>query len=81
MQGTQPGLRYATLDGLRGAAALLVVFVHFPMLCHVRDIEHGHLAIDLFFVMSGFVIGSTASMCFMCRSDSSCRTSCRALTR
>jgi peptidoglycan/LPS O-acetylase OafA/YrhL len=72
MQGTQPGSRYATLDGLRGAAALLVVFVHFPMLCHVRAIEHGYLAVDLFFIMSGFVIGS-AYDCKLASGALSCR--------
>lgn len=50
--------RYATLDGLRGAAALVVIFVHFHKLYHLPVIEHGYLAVDLFFAMSGFVIAS-----------------------
>lgn len=50
--------RYATLDGLRGAAAMVVVFVHFHTLYHLPIIEHGYLAVDLFFVMSGFVIAN-----------------------
>lgn len=50
--------RYATLDGLRGAAAMVVVFVHFPALYHLPKIEHGYLAVDLFFAMSGFVIAN-----------------------
>ncbi|MCP3718775.1 acyltransferase [Paraburkholderia sp. CNPSo 3281] len=50
--------RYATLDGLRGAAAIVVVFVHFHALYHLPDIEHGYLAVDLFFAMSGFVIAN-----------------------
>ena len=50
--------RYATLDGLRGAAAMVVVFVHFHALYHLPEIEHGYLAVDLFFAMSGFVIAN-----------------------
>jgi peptidoglycan/LPS O-acetylase OafA/YrhL len=50
--------RYATLDGLRGAAAMVVVFVHFHALYHLPIIEHGYLAVDLFFAMSGFVIAN-----------------------
>lgn len=46
---------YATLDGLRGVAALVVVFFHFGANIFA---PHGYLAVDLFFVMSGFVIAS-----------------------
>src|SRR6185437_6209521 len=46
---------YATLDGLRGVAALAVVLYHYA-----SDLiaPHGYLAVDLFFAMSGFVIAS-----------------------
>ncbi|MFI4935081.1 MAG: acyltransferase family protein [Caulobacterales bacterium] len=46
---------YATLDGLRGVAALAVVFYHFA-----SDLiaQHGYMAVDIFFAMSGFVIAS-----------------------
>jgi peptidoglycan/LPS O-acetylase OafA/YrhL len=50
--------RYATLDGLRGAAAMAVFFVHFGELYHLPVVEHGYLAVDLFFAMSGFVIAN-----------------------
>lgn len=50
--------RYATLDGLRGAAAMVVVFVHFHAQYHLPKIEHGYLAVDLFFAMSGFVLAN-----------------------
>ncbi|RAR60502.1 peptidoglycan/LPS O-acetylase OafA/YrhL [Paraburkholderia unamae] len=50
--------RYATLDGLRGMAAMVVVFAHFQGLYHLPYIEHGYLAVDLFFAMSGFVIAN-----------------------
>lgn len=53
--------RYEILDGLRGVAAMLVVAYHlletyfhsFPN----QPINHGYLAVDFFFVLSGFVIG------------------------
>ncbi|WP_042262276.1 acyltransferase family protein [Paraburkholderia heleia] len=58
MRPSNTSSRYATLDGLRGAAAIVVVFVHFHALYHLPDIEHGYLAVDLFFAMSGFVIAN-----------------------
>ncbi|MCP3709210.1 acyltransferase [Paraburkholderia sp. CNPSo 3274] len=52
------GSRYATLDGLRGAAAMIVFVLHFHALFHLPLIAHAHLAVDLFFAMSGFVIAN-----------------------
>jgi peptidoglycan/LPS O-acetylase OafA/YrhL len=49
--------KFETLDGLRGVAALAVVFFHFPG--PLRAISGGgYLAVDLFFLMSGFVIAA-----------------------
>ena len=55
---------YELLDGLRGVAALLVVFYHiFEGLSFaaggtlITVINHGYLAVDFFFILSGFVIG------------------------
>ena len=55
---------YELLDGLRGVAALLVVFYHiFEGLSFaaggtlITTINHGYLAVDFFFILSGFVIG------------------------
>lgn len=55
---------YELLDGLRGVAALLVVFYHiFEGLSFaaggttITIINHGYLAVDFFFILSGFVIG------------------------
>ena len=55
---------YGLLDGLRGVAALLVVWYHVfegyafaggkP---YIECINHGYLAVDFFFILSGFVIG------------------------
>ena len=46
--------RFVALDGLRGVAAAAVMLRH----AHVPGaaFAHGHLAVDLFFLLSGFVI-------------------------
>lgn len=53
--------RYEILDGLRGVASLMVVFFHIFEVysggqAH-QTINHGYLAVDFFFVLSGFVVG------------------------
>jgi peptidoglycan/LPS O-acetylase OafA/YrhL len=52
---------YAILDGLRGVAALTVVCYHLfeaYATSHIdQRINHGYLAVDFFFILSGFVIG------------------------
>jgi peptidoglycan/LPS O-acetylase OafA/YrhL len=52
---------YEILDGLRGIAALTIVVFHI-IEAHFLDrfvnpLNHGYLAVDFFFVLSGFVIG------------------------
>ena len=53
--------RYAILDGLRGVAALVVILFHgfetYIPVFGTQHINHGYLAVDFFFVLSGFVIG------------------------
>lgn len=53
--------RYEILDGLRGVAALLVVLFHmfetYSGRLGFQIIDHGYLAVDFFFMLSGFVIG------------------------
>lgn len=52
---------YNILNGLRGIAAMVVVWFHiFEAFAtsHVdQSINHGYLAVDFFFILSGFVIG------------------------
>ena len=48
---------YAILDGLRGVAALLVIVYHVFECFDWTPVPHGYLAVDFFFVLSGFVIG------------------------
>ena len=51
--------RYDLLDGLRGVAALMVIVYHCYE-CFPADtwiIGHGYLAVDFFFILSGFVVG------------------------
>lgn len=56
-----PKPRYEILDGLRGVAALMVVAFHlletYSKGPSEQIINHGYLAVDFFFVLSGFVIG------------------------
>ncbi|MBO4827800.1 MAG: acyltransferase [Prevotella sp.] len=53
--------RYEILDGLRGVAATLVVAYHLFETYYSgkpnQPINHGYLAVDFFFVLSGFVVG------------------------
>ena len=53
--------RYEILDGLRGVAAMMVVVFHlfetYIAQIGTQVINHGYLAVDFFFVLSGFVIG------------------------
>jgi peptidoglycan/LPS O-acetylase OafA/YrhL len=48
--------RYETLDGLRGVAALAVMFGHFGLILGLFSAPNGLMAVDTFFIMSGFVI-------------------------
>ena len=64
--GSKP--HYQLLDGLRGVAAIVVVFYHifegfsFAEITNeagdgiIRTLNHGHMAVDFFFILSGFVI-------------------------
>ena len=65
MQAYNSKPHYALLDGLRGVAALLVVWYHvfegfqFAGNKPVIDfINHGYLAVDFFFILSGFVVAT-----------------------
>ena len=52
---------YNILDGLRGVAALTVICFHLfeaYATSHLdQKINHGYLAVDFFFILSGFVVG------------------------
>ena len=52
---------YHLLDGLRGVAALVVICYHigeaFATSFLDQVVNHGYLAVDFFFMLSGFVIG------------------------
>lgn len=57
----KPKKHYEILDGLRGVAAILVVAFHiFEAFAggnrFVQIINHGYLAVDFFFLLSGFVV-------------------------
>ncbi len=48
---------FLTLDGLRGVAAIAVLLYHRRGWIGPEALGHGYLAVDFFFVLSGFVIG------------------------
>lgn len=52
---------YELLDGLRGVAALFVIWYHifegFATSPIDQRFNHGYLAVDFFFILSGFVVG------------------------
>lgn len=52
---------YLILDGLRGVAALMVIWYHifegYATSPFDQKFNHGYLAVDFFFILSGFVIG------------------------
>lgn len=54
---------YHLLDGLRGVATLMVIWYHvfegyaFAGGTTIDTFNHGYLAVDFFFILSGFVIG------------------------
>ena len=65
MNSTSPSLQtkshYKILDGLRGVAAITVVIFHtFEAYANdnrfTQSINHGYLAVDFFFLLSGFVV-------------------------
>jgi peptidoglycan/LPS O-acetylase OafA/YrhL len=57
---TNPGQKIKSLESIRGLAALLVVIHHVPAwnanIYDIRFIRNCYLLVDLFFVLSGFVI-------------------------
>ncbi|MFA6153098.1 acyltransferase family protein [Mesorhizobium sp.] len=60
--GTIAGQRFLVLDSWRGICALLVALFHFPtgsMVSQSAFIGSSYLFVDLFFVLSGFVIASS----------------------
>jgi peptidoglycan/LPS O-acetylase OafA/YrhL len=58
MSAVEPGRTYRTLDGLRGVAALMVVTRHAGQVFPANLFPESFLAVDLFFLLSGFVIAS-----------------------
>jgi peptidoglycan/LPS O-acetylase OafA/YrhL len=51
-----PSHRFAALDGMRGVCALTVLLYHAFRFDPHRIFEHGYLSVDIFFLLSGFVL-------------------------
>lgn len=60
---------YEILDGLRGVAAIMVVCFHLfeaYATSHIdQQINHGYLAVDFFFILSGCAVYPLSS-CWQC---------------
>lgn len=56
--GTTEGThhKFVALDGLRGIAAIVVVLFHRRLYIEPEGHWHGYLAVDFFFILSGFVL-------------------------
>jgi peptidoglycan/LPS O-acetylase OafA/YrhL len=54
--GPLPHRTFVTLDGLRGVAAIAVALGHYRSLVEPINAERAYLAVDLFFILSGFVL-------------------------
>jgi len=62
IDAARPKHRYVALDSLRGVCACMVVLLHFKTQSHlsyVPVVRNGFMFVDFFFVLSGFVIGSS----------------------
>jgi peptidoglycan/LPS O-acetylase OafA/YrhL len=60
VSATRPSHRYLVLDGLRGVAALAVMVMHKGRWFYAPGgfVGHAWMAVDFFFLLSGFVIAS-----------------------
>jgi len=54
-EGGAAGGRVISLDGIRGVAAMFVMIYHLPVIFGF-NIPHAYLAVDLFFMLSGWVM-------------------------
>ena len=59
-----PNSIYYTLDGARGVAAICVVIYHASFFMNVSILPSGYLGVDLFFVLSGFVLAHVYELRF-----------------
>ena len=73
--------RYHTLDGMRGIAAIAVVMFHFGDTLGRYAPASGYLAVDLFFVLSGFVIAHSYDNKLCCNDIAGARISLAVFMR
>ena len=53
--------RFHSLDAMRGFAAIAVVILHIGDVMHLQTVHYAYLAVDFFFVLSGFVLARAES--------------------
>lgn len=58
MATTNRHRQYSTLDGMRGVAALSIVVLHIPHFLLGWHLPSSFLGVDLFFILSGFVLAN-----------------------
>ncbi len=61
VEATQKNIRYDALDGMRGVAAIVVMLYHYNMHSSLSIFQHAPVAVDIFFILSGFVIAHSYS--------------------
>jgi peptidoglycan/LPS O-acetylase OafA/YrhL len=59
LNGTAPAERLITFDAMRGIAAVCVMITHVNVAGMPHWVDSGYLAVDFFFLLSGFVIART----------------------
>jgi peptidoglycan/LPS O-acetylase OafA/YrhL len=70
-----------SLTGVRGVAAVIIVVYHFGKFrldpaspVTVWSVPHGYLVVDMFFMLSGYVIGHVYADAFSAAAPGTCRT-------
>ena len=53
--------RIHTLDAMRGVAAIAVVILHIGAILQLHTIPYAYVAVDFFFILSGFVLAGSMS--------------------
>ncbi|RZK37387.1 MAG: acyltransferase, partial [Hymenobacter sp.] len=64
MSDTKPNTHIIALDAFRGLAAVCVVAHHIGQISGMSIGRHGYIAVDFFFMLSGFVVSQAYERTF-----------------